>query len=80
MSDSVIIWVDFEEFKPETYKGVWASEGSNFRACISYTGDFKTDYNYVYKWARLTGKTIINSSSVDDWHMDSNVAKMKGDR
>ena len=69
--DSVIIWVDFEEFKPETYKGVWASEDGNI-ACRSYTGDFKTDYAYIMKYAELTGRTIINSSSVDDWYMDNN--------
>lgn len=66
----IIIWVDFEEFKPETYKGVWATEGGN-NTCRSYTGDFKIDYEYVLKYAKITGKTVMNSSSVDDWFMDS---------
>lgn len=68
--ESVIIWVDFEEFKPETYKGVGATEDGKI-VCRSNTGDFKTDYEYVMKYAKLSKRTIINSSSVDDWFMDS---------
>ena len=69
---SIIIWVDYEEFKPSTYKGVYATEGSN-TACRSYTGDFETDFNYVMEWAKITKKPIMNSSSVDDWFADSDI-------
>lgn len=71
---SIMIVVDFKEFKPKTYKGCYLFEnGTEFFR--SSTGKFKKDYKIVLKRAleisKLTGKVVINSSSVDDWYMDN---------
>lgn len=64
-----IMWVDFEEFKPETYKGCLLTNiPKTFK---SYTGDFETDYNACSKEAAKYDTHFICSSSVDDWFSDS---------
>lgn len=70
---TILIIVDYEEFKPETYKGVYLfSDGVKLYG--SSIGNFEEDYhNCVQVGHRLsseTGKTVINSSSVDDWYND----------
>lgn len=65
-----IMWVDFEEFKPETYKGVYLTNiPETFK---SYTGDFETDYNACSKEVAKYDTHFICSSSVDNWYMDQN--------
>jgi hypothetical protein len=69
-----MIVVDFEEFKPETYKGVYLFD-SGKTLFKSYLGSFEKDYKTCVKagrkLAKEQNKTLINSSSVDDWYMDS---------
>lgn len=69
-----MIVVDFKEFKPKTYKGCYLFENGKeiFRSSV---GKFEKDYKIVLEKAleisKLTGHTVINSSSVDDWYMDN---------
>lgn len=70
---SAIIWVDYEEFKPDTYKGcIISSAGEPIFA--SRTGNFKKDIRACERYARkLTkelGLTVYNSSSIDNFYCD----------
>lgn len=71
---SAILWVDYEEFKPDTYKGcIISSAGEPIFA--SRTGNFKKDMRACEKYAQRLrkelGLTVYNSSSVDNWYSDS---------
>jgi hypothetical protein len=69
--ETFMIVADYEEYYPETYKGVVLyNKGKElFR---SYTGNFKRDYDIVVKYARKNVKGVIyNSSTIDNWFMDS---------
>lgn len=70
---SAILWVDYEEYKPETYKGcIISSAGEPIYA--SRTGNFKKDYTACQKYANRLKKelsvVVYNSSSVDNWFCD----------
>ena len=71
--NTILIVVDYEEFKPETYKGCYLFDEGN-KLFESYTGSFETDYSAVCLAAdsicATTGQTAVCSSSVDDWFMD----------
>ena len=59
-----IVTVDYQEWKPETYKGIVVSDGWGSRRV--FTGDFKADYAKVVKQHAPFQK----SSSVDHYMMD----------
>jgi len=70
---SAILWVDYEEFKPDTYKGcIISSAGEPIFA--SRTGNFTKDYKVCLKYAEKLKKElsldVYNSSSVDNWFCD----------
>ena len=70
--ETFMIVVDYEEYYPETYKGVYlySKEKELFRSNI---GKVKKDYKNVLDWARKNVKgTIYNSSSFDNYYMDIN--------
>jgi hypothetical protein len=70
---TVLICVDYEEFKPETYKGVYLfDEGKElFRSSL---GNFDKDYQVCLEEGKKivvkTGQVLVCSSSVDDWFMN----------
>jgi hypothetical protein len=65
-----IVVVDFEEFKPETYKGVYVLDVYDMRHNWT-TGDIIKDFEYAVNYAVNTGNDTVYSSSVDDFLMDS---------
>ena len=71
--NTILIVVDYEEFKPETYKGCYLFDRGN-TLFKSYTGDFEKDLEAVTiagdNICESTGQTLVCSSSVDDWYMD----------
>jgi hypothetical protein len=72
--NTILIVVDYEEFKPETYKGCYLFDLGN-KLFESNTGNFDEDYNAVgvagENICASTGQTLVCSSSVDDWFMDN---------
>jgi len=78
--NTILIVVDYEEFKPETYKGCYLFDRGQ-ALFKSYTGDFDVDYDAVFKaginLCKSTGQTLVCSSSVDDWFMDSDYNRKK---
>lgn len=74
--------VDYEEFKPKTYKGVYLHDGGfkGGEVFRSFTGDFEKDYKIVLKYAhklsKVNCKTILNNSSVDNWYMDKDMVEV----
>ena len=75
--ESIMIGVDYEEFKPKTYKGVIIYDKGKVLHRFN-TGNFNKDYEQAVKKAqRLViekgqhfGKNIFNSSSIDHYQMD----------
>jgi hypothetical protein len=72
--NAILIVADYEEFKPETYKGCYLFDEGK-KLCESYTGNFETDYMEVCLTAQeislTTGQRVVDSSSIDDWFMDN---------
>lgn len=69
-NETFMIVADYEEYFPETYKGVYLySNGKElFRSNI---GKIKKDYTNVLDWARKNvSGTIYNSSTIDNYFMD----------
>ena len=75
-SGAIIIFIDYEEYKPETYKGVYLLDGGVelFRV---FTGDCPKDYYAALKkgmdMAYKQGKVLYDSSSVAHWQMDTDI-------
>jgi hypothetical protein len=71
--NTVLVVVDYEEFKPETYRGCYLFDRGN-RPYESYTGNFTFDFNATVRagenLCKSTGQTLIYSSSVDNWFSD----------
>jgi hypothetical protein len=65
-----IMWVDYEEFKPETYKGVYLTNLPDRPKFESYTGNFEADFNACSSEAAKYAERFMYSSSVDNWFMD----------
>jgi hypothetical protein len=68
------IRVDYEEFEPDTYKGVVLTHGDTEVLRIN-TGDFKADLATMdTQYLMITeGENVFTSSSVDNYSMDSTV-------
>jgi hypothetical protein len=73
---SLIIVVDYEEHKPETYKGVslYMDGREILRSTVGY---FEIDYEVICQSATPTLEKLLGtdrvyvSSSVDNWYMDN---------
>ena len=74
--NTVLIVVDYEKFKLETYKGCYLSD-RGVTLAKSYTGCFDDDFKAMLTaggiLCKSTGQTLVCSSSVNDWFMDSNI-------
>lgn len=71
----MMISIDYEEFKPETYKGVYVFGAKP--EIKSYTGNPVKDMDNVIKILneKLSGQSISVSSSVDHFLMDDKSQK-----
>lgn len=68
----MVISVVCEEFKPESYRGVYAKGIKNENYCFINTGSFMDDYKVLNKVMDILGSTeVYHSSSVDNFVKDS---------
>ncbi len=66
------IGVDYEEFKPETYKGVYITAGN--LTIIYKLEDFYQDHDYAVALVKSVGAPYDNtSSSFGDYIMDAGI-------
>jgi hypothetical protein len=76
MGNLLIIHVDYEDFKPETYKGVYVTTYDGQKLFHINTGDFVIDYNIVNDLLRLhylkknPNIEVFCSSDVDEYILD----------
>jgi hypothetical protein len=73
----IIVGIDYEEYKPETYKGVFLNEadGTTYRWM---TDDSVKDYAAAMEFARGKGwDAIMHFSSVDHFVMDGGILEVK---
>ena len=73
-----VLFIDFEEFKPETYKGLYVSfvdNDTHGQKKTFYSGNFLIDYKDFSEWLNNSrGTSIIYSSSWEDYLMDYDAA------
>lgn len=75
MKNLLFIRVDYEDFKPETYKGVYVDTKDKQRLIHVNTGDFVFDYNFIMDFLKTYLKNnptldVFCSSSVDNYISD----------
>lgn len=66
--DILMIGVDYEEFKPETYKGVFIFADEVIK--VYNSGDFRKDFRDARVFANRRGKKVIYSSTIDNFITD----------
>ena len=70
---TIFISVLYEEFKPETYRGVKAEQYRGKAQVVYSTNNFEDDYDKAVQWAHKNakdGEKIYNTSSVDNYQQD----------
>jgi hypothetical protein len=76
MENLLFIRVDYEEFKPETYKGVYVTTRDGQKLFHVNTGDFLVDYNAVNDLLKLhylkknPDIEVFRTSSIDNYISD----------
>jgi len=73
-----VLFIDFEEFKPETYKGLYVSfvdNDTHGQKKTFYSGNFLKDYKDFSKWMKSNRDvSVMYSSSWDGYLMDYDAA------
>ena len=63
--------VDYEEFSPETYEGVYVVDKEGNVLTEEYSGNFEEDFRKVKKWINEFDGHVFRRSSVDHYLLES---------
>lgn len=70
----LIVHVDYEETKPETYDGIRVISSTHTKISVRFnSGEFVEDYNDMMMYvdrARENGAVVLGTSSVDNFFLE----------
>jgi len=67
--DIILIYVDYEEYQPETYNGVYLHAETEIKRYN--TGNFFEDLESAKAFAKQNSHSVLFSSSVDHFKSDT---------
>lgn len=67
----IVIYVDYDEFRPETYRGVFATvDGVEIKREFTASSEFEKDFSVLYKWAQSEDDIVMVSAMIDNYRTD----------